>query len=65
MLSNRQALCRAHNRSKAALTPPWWYVLGLEWRRRSYVAPGAPIRVVAAMDAAEREQRARPPRPAR
>lgn len=63
--SNGQALCRAHHRSKAALTPPWWYVLGLERRRRSSVAPGAPIRVVAAMDAAEREQRARPPRPAR
>nr|WP_246454533.1 HNH endonuclease signature motif containing protein [Leucobacter denitrificans] len=37
IVSNAQALCRTHNRSKGAITPPWWYVLGLERRRRTYV----------------------------
>jgi hypothetical protein len=59
VVSNGQALCRQHNRSKGALVPPWWYVLGLERRRRSYVPPGFDVRVMAAMDASERAARDR------
>lgn len=46
---NGQALCRGHNRHKAATKPPWWYVLSLEHRRRSYFPPGEDVRVSAAM----------------
>lgn len=55
---NGQALCRGHNRHKAAMTPPWWYILLLERRRRSYVPPGTPIRVSAALS--NREKRRTP-----
>lgn len=47
--SNGQALCKSHNRSKGAMRPPWWYVLSLEHRRRSYFPPDADIRVNAKM----------------
>ena len=57
--SNGQALCRAHNRSKGAMVPPWWYVLGLERRRRTYFPEGADVRVLAVMDDAERAARER------
>lgn len=59
VVSNGQALCRAHNRSKGALVPPWWYVLGLERRRRGYFPPEADVRVRAVMDDAERAARDR------
>ena len=49
MVGNGQALCKAHNRSKGASTPPWWYVLGLERRRRSYFPVDADVRVLAVM----------------
>jgi len=57
VLSNGQALCQAHNRHKANFRPPWWYVLGLERRRRSYFPVGEPVRVSAAMTNGERAQR--------
>jgi hypothetical protein len=55
--SNGQALCRGHNRSKGAMTPPWWYVLGLERRRRDYFPAGADVRVFATMRAEDRAAR--------
>ena len=45
--ANGQALCQRHNRSKSDLTPPWWYVLGLERRRASYFPAGIDVRVSA------------------
>lgn len=57
--SNGQALCRAHNRSKGAMVPPWWYVLGLERRRRGYFPDGADVRVLAVMTDADRQARER------
>lgn len=45
ILSNGQALCRAHNRAKSAVASPWWYVLRLERRRRAYVPSEAERRV--------------------
>ncbi|MCR8669998.1 HNH endonuclease [Agrococcus sp. HG114] len=62
VVSNGQALCRAHNRAKGARVPPWWYVLGLERRRRRYFPAGADVRVLAVMGDADRAARARPPR---
>lgn len=47
ILSNGQVLCRSHNTSKGARTPPWWMVLGLERRRKNYFPPGASLRVSA------------------
>jgi hypothetical protein len=44
---NGQALCQRHNRSKSNVTPPWWYVLGLERRRASYFPAGIDVRVSA------------------
>ncbi len=44
---NAQALCSGHNRRKGAWRPPWWYVLSLERRRRSYFPPDADVRVLA------------------
>jgi len=41
IVSNGQALCKSHNRSKSNWNPPWWYVLSLERRRRKYY-PRAP-----------------------
>lgn len=61
VVSNGQALCRRHNRSKGALVPPWWYVLGLERRRRGYFPEGAPTQVLAVMDDGERVARERWP----
>lgn len=57
VVSNGQALCRNHNRRKSNLTPPWWYVLSLERRRRTYVPTGYPIRVSASMTAPDRALR--------
>ena len=57
--SNGQALCRGHNRNKGSWRPPWWYVLSLERRRRSYFTPGEDVRVSALMSAADREARLR------
>lgn len=59
MVSNGQALCKAHNRAKSSLTPPWWYVLALERRRRRYFPNDADVRVKARMSAAERAMRSR------
>lgn len=57
VVSNGQALCRDHNRRKGSMTPPWWYVLGLEKRRRGYYPEGVDVRVVAIMSEAERTAR--------
>lgn len=57
IVSNGQALCREHNTRKGALAPPWWYVLGLERRRRSYFPPGARARVSARMSDDDRRLR--------
>ena len=45
--SNGQALCHSHNRAKSNTTPAWWYVLGLERRRRTYVEDPSLVRVSA------------------
>ncbi|WP_367575460.1 HNH endonuclease [Arthrobacter horti] len=45
IVSNAQALCRGHNRRKGAVTPPWWYVAGLERRRRKYFPAAGSVRV--------------------
>lgn len=55
--SNGQALCSGHNRSKANLTPPWWYLLALERRRRRTCPAGMPIRVVARITPADKALR--------
>lgn len=65
VLSNAQALCKHHNRSKGALVPPWWYVLGLERRRRAYFPDGSSVRVLAVMAEDERAARERPRAPRR
>ena len=57
VVSNGQALCTHHNKSKGARTPPWWYVLGLERRRRTYFATGIQVRVAAAMSDSDRVAR--------
>ncbi|WP_206447644.1 HNH endonuclease [Agrococcus sp. KRD186] len=59
VVGNGQALCKAHNRSKGASTPAWWYVLGLERRRRSYFPVGADVRVRAVMSGTDRMLRER------
>lgn len=59
IVSNGQALCRQHNRMKSNLTPPWWYVRGLERRRRNYVEGAADERVGAKMTPADRVMRTR------
>lgn len=56
--SNGQALCRDCNRSKSNVRPAWWYIIGLERRRRSYFPQGRDVRVSAAMTAADRALRA-------
>lgn len=58
VVSNAQALCRDHNRRKRDMTPPWWYVLSLERRRRAYFPSGVDVRVVARVSEAERRARA-------
>lgn len=65
VVSNGQALCRGHNRSKSAFVPPWWYIHGLERRRRDYFSAGTSVRVLAVMDEADRAARERSPRAAR
>ena len=59
IVSNGQALCAHHNRAKSNRTPAWWYVLGLERRRRSYAPDGCDVRVLARMNAADRAARTR------
>jgi hypothetical protein len=54
VVSNGQALCRAHNRRKSNLRPPWWYVLSLERRRTAYSPPDVTVRVLGRMSADER-----------
>lgn len=58
VVANGQALCAPHNRAKGALNPPWWYVLGLERRRRSYFPDGVDVRVYAVMSPEEVAARA-------
>lgn len=58
IVSNGQALCAHHNRSKASRTPPWWYVLSLERRRRCYFPESADVRVRGSMTEADRALRA-------
>ena len=58
VVTNGQALCSAHNRAKGAVNPPWWYVLGLERRRRSYFPEGADVRVFAVVGAEDLAERA-------
>ncbi len=58
VVGNGQALCRGHNRSKSNMTPPWWYVLTLERRRRRYFPAGVDGRVSADLTAADRQVRA-------
>lgn len=62
VVSNGQALCAAHNRSKGAMAPPWWYVLSLERRRRRYFPQGTDVRVTAVLGAADAAARASAPR---
>jgi hypothetical protein len=57
IISNGQALCRDHNRRKSSLTPPWWYVLSLERRRRNYFPMDVDVKVRALMGPAERDAR--------
>lgn len=57
--SNGQALCRDHNRRKSNMTPPWWYLWGLERRRRNYFPQGVEVRVFASASPEERTLRER------
>lgn len=57
--SNGQAICARHNRAKGSRTPPWWYVLGLERRRRRYFPKGEKVRVMAVTSESERTARQR------
>lgn len=57
IVSNGQALCRRHNRSKRNATPPWWYVLALERRRRKYFPVGLDARVRGRMRSEDRALR--------
>ncbi|WP_156159045.1 HNH endonuclease [Demequina gelatinilytica] len=62
VVSNGQALCKDHNRRKRDMTPPWWYVLALEKRRRGYFPADQDVRVYAVMtdkDVAARARRSR------
>ncbi len=59
IVSNGQALCKLHNRKKSNLTPPWWYVVGLERRRRTYYPTGTSVRISAKMGLDDRAGRAR------
>lgn len=60
IVSNGQALCREHNRRKSNMTPPWWYVKGLERRRARYFPADSDLRVRATMTDIDRAARARP-----
>ncbi|WNM23533.1 HNH endonuclease [Demequina capsici] len=55
VVSNGQALCKDHNRRKSNMTPPWWYVLALEKRRRGYFPEGEDVRVYAVISESELE----------
>jgi hypothetical protein len=57
IVSNGQALCRYHNRSKGDKLIPWWHVLRLEKRRQSYFPQGVPVRVHAVMNEEEKAAR--------
>ncbi len=59
IISNGQALCASHNRGKGGVTPPWWYVLALEKRRRTYFPEGVDVRVSAVMTPGDVEARRR------
>jgi hypothetical protein len=59
VVSNGQALCTAHNRNKGSVAPTWWYVLGLERRRRRYFPSGVDVRVFATYAADELAARER------
>ena len=59
VIGNGQALCTLHNRRKGNVTPPWWYLVALESRRRRYFPVGADVRVRAALTAVDRAARAR------
>ena len=59
VVSNGQATCKHHNRSKGSTTPSWWYVLALEKRRRTYFPDGADVRVLAVMTASDFAERER------
>lgn len=59
IVSNGQALCREHNRRKSSVAPPWWYVLGLEQRRRTYISTDSDYRVHWQMSDEDRELRSR------
>lgn len=57
VVSNGQALCTRHNRTKSSRAPAWWYVLSLEHRRREYYPPGVSPIVRGTMTPAERAAR--------
>jgi hypothetical protein len=59
VVSNGQALCTRHNKAKSNRTPPWWYLLGLERRRRAYFPSDTDVRVRAAMRSTDRAARKR------
>lgn len=61
--SNGQALCHKCNRAKANTRPAWWYIQGLERRRRSYFPANCDARIAAAMSAADRTLRSPAPGP--
>lgn len=57
VVANGQALCRHHNRRKANMNPPWWYILGLEKRRLEYYPDDADVRVYGWMTQEEYDAR--------
>lgn len=59
--ANGQALCGGHNRHKGSMRPPWWYVVSLERRRRTYFPADADVRVSAVLSSAELESHAATP----
>ncbi|MBU3995410.1 MAG: HNH endonuclease [Actinobacteria bacterium] len=59
LVSNGQALCRSHNVSKGSTTPPWWRLIGLERRRKTYFPDGSDPRVLARMSDSDRALRVR------
>lgn len=59
VIANGQALCRTHNVGKGSRTPPWWMLVGLERRRRSYFPADKNPRVLARMTDHDRALRQR------
>lgn len=59
VVRNGQAMCHSHNSRKGSSMPPWWYVLALEKRRRTYFPEGVDVRVFAVMNAGDVEARRR------